>query len=312
LLSSQQMEIRHLQALVGIAEYGSFSAAAEALGTVQSNVSAHVARLERELGAVLVDRSTGRLTEEGEVVVARARQMLVEMNALIADVSAMRREVVGTVRCGMIGTTGRWLVPRLFAVLRERHPRVQMTVADGTSANLEPRLLNGQLDVAVVSLPVASDELSVTPLFEEDLMLVVPVDHPCALGPRPLPLRALADLDLVLPLPNTALRDEIDFVLRRAGVTLRPAMELDGIRMIASLTFDGYGPAILPATAVPQHMRERFDLVALEGFPRRRVGVAHRRRGLPSAPTRAVMDILNAITTDPGGRPSGLHPPKSS
>jgi len=303
------MEIRHLQALVGIAEYGSFSAAAEALGTVQSNVSAHVARLERELGAALVDRATGRLTEEGEVVVARARQMLVEMNALVADVSAMRREVVGTVRCGMIGTTGRWLVPRMFAMLRERHPRVQMTVADGTSANLEPRLLNGQLDLAVVSLPVSSDELSVTPLFDEDLMLVVPVDHPCATGPRPLPLQALVDLELLLPIPNTALRDEIDRVLRRACVTLAPAMELDGIRMIASLTFDGYGPAILPATAVPQHMRERFDLVPLEGFPRRRAGVAQRRRGLPSAPTRAVMDILHAITTDPGGRPAGLHPP---
>ena len=133
------MEIRHLQALVGIAEHGSFSAAAEALGTVQSNVSAHVARLEKELGAPLVDRAAGRLTEEGEIVVARARRMLVELSALVADVAAMRREVVGTVRCGMIGTTGRWLVPRLFALVRERHPMVRMTVADGTSASLEPR-----------------------------------------------------------------------------------------------------------------------------------------------------------------------------
>jgi len=303
------MEIRHLQALVGVAEHGSFSAAAEALGTVQSNASAHIARLERELGAPLVDRSAGRLTEEGEVVVARARRMLVEMVALVADVSAMRQEVVGVVRVGMIGTTGRWLVPRLYALLRERHPRVQMTVADGTSANLEPRVLNGQLDLAVVSLPIIGDELMATPLFEEDLMLVVPIDHPYASAPCPLPLAALAELALVLPLPNTALRDEIDGAMRRAGVTLRPAMELDGIRMIASLTFDGFGPAILPATAVPRHMRERFALVALEGFPRPRVGGALRRRGLPSAPTRAVMELLNAVALDPHERPHGLHPP---
>jgi DNA-binding transcriptional LysR family regulator len=303
------MEIRHLQALVGVADHGSFSAAAEALGTVQSNVSAHIARLERELGAPLVDRSAGRLTEEGEIVVARARRMLVEMVALVADVSAMRREVVGTVRAGMIGTTGRWLVPRLFALLRVRHPRVQMTVADGTSASLEPRLVNGQLDLAVVSLPVLGDELAATPLFEEDLMLVLPIEHPLARASRPLPLAALTDLDLVLPLPNTALRDDIDSALRRANVTLNPALELDGIRMIASLTFDGFGPAILPATAVPLHMRERFALVALEGFPRRRVGVAQRRRGLPSAPTRAVIELLNAVANDPAQRPMGLHPP---
>ncbi len=303
------MELRHLQALVGVAEHGSFSAAAEALGTVQSNVSAHVARLERELGAPLVDRATGRLTEEGEVVVARARRMLVEMAALVADVSAIRQEVVGTIRAGMIGTTGRWLVPRLFSLLRERHPGVRMTVADGTSANLEPRLVNGQLDLAVVSLPVPGDEVTATPLFDEDLMLVVPVDHPFARLPRPLPLAALTELELLLPLSNTALRDDIDRAVHVAGVTLQPALELDGIRMIASLTFDGFGPAILPATAVPLHMRERFELISLEGFPRRQVGVAMRRRGLPSAPTRAVIDILHTIANDPHHRPLGLHAP---
>ncbi len=241
-------------------------------------------------------------------MVARARRMLVEMDALVADVSAMRQEVVGTVRAGMIGTTGRWLVPRLYAMLRERHPGVQMTVSDGTSASLEPRLLSGQLDLAVVSLPVVGDELIGTPLFEEDLMLVVPTDHPLASAPRPLPLAALCALKLMLPLPNTALRDEIDAALRRAGVTLRPAMELDGIRMIASLTFDGYGPAILPATAVPRHMRERFELVPLAGLPRRRVGVAQRRRGLPSAPTRAVIALLDIVANDTDDRPAGLHP----
>ncbi len=172
--------------------------------------------------------------------------------------------------------------------------------------------MNGQLDLAVVSLPVVGDELVATPLFEEDLMLVVPHEHPFASAERPLPLAALTELDLVLPLPNTALRDEIDAALRRAGVSLTPALELDGIRMIASLTFDGFGPAILPATAVPSHMRERFDLVPLEGFPRRKVGVAQRRRGLPSAPTRAVIDILNAVANDPDERPHGLHPPTDS
>jgi len=302
------MNLRHLQAIVGIADHGGFSAAAEALGTVQSNVSAHVARLEKELGTTLVDRSTGKLTEEGDIVVDRTRRMLVELDSMVADVAAMRQQVVGTVRVGMIGTTGRWLAPALFAHLRERHPLVQMTVADGTSATLEPRVASGQLDLAVVALPVSGDELTATPLFEEDLMLVVRDDHPLATASVPLPLRALTELDLLLPLRNTALRDDIDAALRRAGVTLRPATELDGIRLIASLTFDGYGPSILPSTAVPAHMRDHFRLLPLEGFPRRRVGVALRRRGLPSAPTRAVIELLNMIATDVGRMPAGVHP----
>src|SRR5438309_2203812 len=92
------MDLRQLAALVAVAEHGTFSAAADALHTVQSNVSTHVARLERELGTTLVDRSAGRLTEEGELVVARARRIQAELDALATDVASLRHEVAGTTR----------------------------------------------------------------------------------------------------------------------------------------------------------------------------------------------------------------------
>jgi DNA-binding transcriptional LysR family regulator len=85
-------------------------------------------------------------------------------------------------------------------------------------------------------------------------------------------------------------------------------MELDGVRLIASLAFDGYGPAILPATAVPGHLRGRFLVLPVEGLPRRRGGVAQRRRGLPSAPVRAVVDVLGVVVTDVLSMPEGIHP----
>ncbi|HZU79000.1 MAG TPA: LysR family transcriptional regulator, partial [Acidimicrobiales bacterium] len=171
------MELRHLQALVAVAEHGSFSSAADALGTVQSNVSSHVARLERELGATLVDRSAGRLTPEGEVVVARAYRVVGELEALTADLGALREEVAGFVRAGMIGTTARWLVPLLLAELQLRHPKLRLMVAEGTNTLLEPQLAAGRLDIAVVTLPLAGRDLVFEPLFEEDLVLVVPVDE---------------------------------------------------------------------------------------------------------------------------------------
>ena len=323
------MDLKHLQAVVGIAETGSFSAAAAALGTVQSNVSAHVARLERELEVSLVDRSTGALTEEGEVVVARARRMLAELDAMVADVVAMRHEVRGNVHLGVIGTTARWLVPRLFEGLRATHPQIRLTVTDGTNSTLEPQVVSGQLDLAVVTMPVQSDELSTAPLFEEELVLVLPRAHPltaphAARAARPpgaaqpvptVPLRKLGDLDLLLPAPGTALREEIDAACARAGVVLHPTMELDGLRMIASLTFDGHGAAILPATAVPAHLRTEFCLLPVQGLPPRRVGVALRMRGLPSAPTRAVIDLLTHAVHgagDLGDVAGGLHPAPES
>jgi DNA-binding transcriptional LysR family regulator len=301
------VELKHLQALVGIADTGSFSAAAATIGTVQSNVSAHIARLERELDTQLVDRSSGRLTDEGEVVVGRARRVMNELEAMVADVTALRQEVVGTVRLGMIGTTGRWLVPQLFDLLRLRHPHIHLNVAEGSSAQLELQLGTGQLDLAVVTVPLSGDEVVVAQLFDEDLVLVVARDHP--LGKESsLPLSRLADMELLLPAPGTALRAEIDSAVVPARVTLRPSMELDGVRMIAALVFDGYGPAILPATVVPGHLRERFSVIPIEGFPRRRVGVAQRRRGLPSAPVRAVIDVLGLLVRDDLAMPEGIHP----
>src|SRR5690349_18405736 len=120
------MDLRQLAAIVAVADHRSFSAAARSLHTVQSNISTHVARLERELGVTLVDRTSGRLTEEGTAVVERARRIQRELEALVADVAAVNREITGTARIGVIGTTARWLVPRLLESMAERYPRVQV------------------------------------------------------------------------------------------------------------------------------------------------------------------------------------------
>src|SRR4030088_1835545 len=167
------MDLRQLSALVAVADQGSFSAAAEALHTVQSNVSNHVAHLEKELGVQLVDRHAGELTEEGQAVVERARRVSAELDALVADVAAIRHEVVGTVRLGMIGTTARWLLPPLLARLAEQHPKVHLIVVDSGSATLEPQLASGSLDLGVVTLPVPATDLVGRRLFDEDLVLVV-------------------------------------------------------------------------------------------------------------------------------------------
>ena len=301
------MELRHLQALTAISDHGTFSAAAEHLNTVQSNISAHVARLERELGAPLIDRADGTLTEEGRVVVARSRRILSELDALVSDVAACKDEVTGTVRVGMIGTTARWLVPRLIDLARKRHPNLRLVVVEGNTTGLEPQLPSGQLDLAVLHLPVSGRDLVARLLFEEDLMLVVPDDHPMAAATTTLTLKDLAELELLLPVPGTAFRDELDAVTRPLGITLKPAAELDGLRLIASLTFDGYGPAILPATAIPSSHRSQFRGIRVEGLPRRRVGVAQRSRGLPSAPTRALNDLLKEVVAMPEDRPAGVH-----
>src|SRR5579863_8756279 len=301
------MELRHLQALVAVAEHGSFSSAADHLGTVQSNISAHVARLERELGTTLVDRSAGRLTADGEVVVARAYRVMGELDALVADVGALREAVAGNVRVGILGTTARRLVPTLLADLSLNHPRLHLVVADGTTLGLEPQLAAGRLDLAVLTFPVPGRDLVSEPLFEEDIVLVVPTDDDPLAGVERIDIGDLERFELLLPAPGTPFRGEIDAAVKPAGVRLRPRVELDGVRLLASLTFEGYGPAVLPATAVPPHLRSRFRLVHVEELPPRHVVLAQRTRGMPSAPARAVLDTLRDVMERSDLLPPGVR-----
>ena len=301
------MDLRQIQALIAIADHGSFSAAAAALHTVQSNVSSHVARLEKELGVQLVDRQSGTLTEEGAAVVERGRRALSEIEAAASDVAALRDEVNGTARIGMIGTTARWLAPLLLEAAAQRHPKLRLVIGEGTSATLEPHLASGSLDAAIVNLPQGNPDLVEHALFDEDLILVLPTDHPLA-GRSNVDVRDLDGFELLLPAPGTAFRIEIDEACRAAGVTLTPRAELDGVRLMASLAVKGLGPAILPATGASEGVLS-LARVTVVGLPRRKVGVVLRRRGRPSAPARATLEVLECVVKDNLDPAMGLHPP---
>ena len=301
------MELRQLSAIVGIADHGSFSAAAGALQTVQSNISAHVKKLERELGCELVDRSTGRLTEAGALVVARSRRVQVELDAMLSDVLALTREVAGTVRIGIIGTTARWLVPQLLRTAPQRYPHLHLVFVELTTTRLDAQLATGEVDLAVLNLPAKGTDLALTPLFEEDLVLVVPADHPLA-GSRGQHPRARRGCPCCCPLPAPRFGPTSMPSSTRPARRCSRRAEIDGTRLIASLTFEGWGPSILPATAVPSYLRGSFALVKLTEIPRRLVGVVQRATGLPSAPARAVLDLLTEIVFDPSRIPEGLSP----
>lgn len=307
LASFRVMNLHQLRALSAVGRYGSFSAAADVLHTVQSNVSAHVARLENELQAVLVDRATGQLTEQGKAVVSRATRVEMELEAIASDLAALRHEVIGTARVGMIGTTARWLVPPLLALSAERHPALRLEIIEGTSGAHDASLMTGAVDLAIGTRPRDAHDLVFEALFDEDLVLVVPSSDPIA-ERKEVSLRDVESLPMLLPLPGTAFRAEIDHAAAEAGVVLFRRAEVDGTRLLASLTFDGHGPAILPATAVPEYMRNSWSLVHVREMPRRQVGITTRLRGRPTAPARAVLDILREVTA-PGSRlPEGLNP----
>lgn len=301
------MDLRQLTTLIAVAEEGSFSAAARSLHTVQSNVSTHIAHLEKELGATLVDRATGALTEEGRVVLGRARHIQVEVAAIAADVAALRDEISGNVRLGCIGTVGRWLVPLVLQQVTTDHPGIHVVVVDATTNSLVPQLLSDSLDLAVVNLPITDPDLTAEPLFDEERLVIAPMNHPLA-GRGSVTFQQVCEHPLLLEPVGTSFRDELDTQAAAIGMSLQAFAEVDGLRLITTLAFQGFGAAIVPATAAPPWLEGDWERVAVEGLPRRSVGLATRRRGLPSAPARALHDVVTQVVAEEAASVGGVHP----
>ncbi len=300
------MDLRQLSALVAIADHGSFSAAAKALYTVQSNVSGHISRLERELGVTLIDRTGRELTNEGMMVLERARRIQREFEGIAADIASLGTTVAGDARIGVIGTTARWLMPLVLRALGRDHPLVHAILAEGTTSNLVPRLLSGALDAAIVHLPVDEPELRVVPLFAEDLVVITPADHPLATVSE-VSLRTLSAYPLLLPPHGTALRRVIDRAVHTAGVTLIAQAEIDGVRLLASLAQEGFGPTIVPTTTVPIWVTGEFRRVAVPELPRRVVGWVQSRRPAAAAPAKATLDVLRNIIAEHAAEQPGVY-----
>ena len=305
------MDVRQLAAIVAIADHGTFSAAARSLFTVQSNVSGHVSRLEKELGVVLVDRSQGGLTEDGVRVVERARRVLNEIEDIAADVSERYDRVVGHTRIGVIGTTARWLTPLLLTRLGTDHPNVRAIVREGASSALVPNVMSGELNAAIIHLPIDEPELVVDPLFAEDLILLVGRDHRLA-GTESVAIDELNDEPLLLPPTGSAMRKLLDRAAAANDVTFRAQAEIDGVRLLAAMALDGFGAAIVPATAIPNALPDAFRRLNVPQLPRRVVASVRKRRPSPSAPTHVALETLRAVISDQGVLQPGVHPGTSA
>lgn len=288
------MELRHLDTLLAIADEGSFTAAADALATVQSNVSDQVRQLEAELGVPLLVRSRrgAEPTEFGVLVLDRARRVHRELEAMRADLALLQGLDAGYARLGVVGTASRWLVPALVADLRERAPGVRLRVNEGASERLFAEVVDGELAQAVVTEPVNDRRLVVEHLLDEDLVGIVAGG--VELPPEPVPLSAFADLPLVLPPEPNPLRIEVERAAEAEGLTLTVPVEVEGIRLIADLVVAGDYASILPETAIPPELK-RVRIVTIANLPPRRLAIVSARDAQLSLADQAVRESVGRL-----------------
>lgn len=299
------MDLRQLRSFLAVIDHGSFSAAAEALFTVQSNVSAHVARLEAEFGVRLLDRRTRELTPAGLAVERHGREVLRHLTAIGDDLAALEDRIIGEVAIGATPSIGLWVIPPTVALARRELPEVSVTVVEGQSDALVQQLLTGELDLALTT-GARNPDVSSTPLFEEDIVAVVAHDHPLA-AKASISLSELAGQELLLPLHDNPLYGHIAQSFEAARLPLRVGLEVGSSTLVSALAGAGVGVALVPATVVSDQTN-RSVRKPIDGMAPRGVALTTRSSHQLSRAGAAIRSIIVRTARATAASMPGCHP----
>lgn len=237
--------------VVAVAETASFTRAAERCHVVQSALSHQVARLEKELGARLFERTSRRvrLTTAGEAFLPAARRALEAAERARTDVAAAIGEIRGGLTVGSIPAVAAVDLPAVLRDYRLRHPQVRISLRAGSSEQLVERVREGQLDAALLGvqpgfLPQGIHDRE---LAHTRHVAVVAPDHPLA-GGGEVDIRRLAEETFVDFADGSAARAQSDQAFAAAGLRREVAFEVSGVELMAPMVRHGLGIALLPAT----------------------------------------------------------------
>jgi len=276
------VNLRDLEYLVAVADHRHFGRAADACFVSQPTLSTQIRKLEAELGVTLIERGSrdAMLTPVGEQVVARARAVLRGVEELREIAARASDPEVGTLRLGAFPTLGPYLLPHVVPPLHQRFPRLELLLVEEKTEELLARLRAGQLDAALLALPVEEERFVVSELFEEQFVLAVPVGHALAEMPEPISTGSLAGHRLLLLEDGHCLREQALSVCSMAGASERDGFRATSLETLRQMVASDVGITLLPELAVTPPVPESPDIRLLRfgaPAPSRRIGLVWRK-----------------------------------
>ena len=299
LIDQNQVDLKALRALVAVADHGSFRAAARSLGYTQSAISHQVGTLERALEAPLFTRPGGRgavtLTPAGDVAYLRARRVLGEVETMGADVAAVQRGEVQTLRIGVFQTATTELMPGALRTLREQRPDVEVSLSEiRDSALTLDRLATGELDLAFMVNAEPDERVRSIPLLDDPWVILTRRDSELAAAQDPT-FDMLDGVDLVAWNRRWRTQLELEQAWRRRGISPRVVYRTDDNLALQRLVAAGYGHACLDRLGASGAVEPSLTwLEPKETLIPRRIAMCHSRRRAPSAAAVIIMDAVRA------------------
>jgi DNA-binding transcriptional LysR family regulator len=289
------MNLSALKLFCDVVRCRSFSQAATMGGITQSAVSQAIIQLEKETAVQLIDRSKRPfvLTAEGEIFYSTFCDMLHRYDTALADVQALRQEMSGLVRVAAIYSVGLHDMAACMQNFMSRYPKARVRLQYLLPNRVHESVLNGEMDIGIISYPTQTRELAVIPLRSEQMVLVCHPQHHLA-GTEQVSLRQLHEENFIAFDRDLAICKELDRYLREHQVAVRKVMEFDNIETIKQAIEIGAGLSVLPEPTVRKEVRSG----ALAAVPiadatlERPIGIIHRHRMTFTPVLRKFIEVL--------------------
>ncbi|HQV57228.1 MAG TPA: DNA-binding transcriptional regulator OxyR [Ilumatobacteraceae bacterium] len=287
------MNLQDLRYLVAVADHRHFGRAAESCFVSQPTLSTQIRKMEKELGVELIERSPRQvmLTETGERVVERARIILSEATTISEIARQAADPESGTLRIGLFPTLGPYLLPHVIPTIRAQFPKLELLLVEDKTERILAQVANGELDAALVALPIDDSKLVVDELFTEDFILAVPADHPLASHHPPVPQSVMSGEAMLLLEDGHCLRDQALSVCHLSGAGERLGFRATSLETLRQMVAAGVGATLLPRLAVEPPVADVQGIRLLpfiDPAPSRRIAMVWR-------PTSAARTLLPRV-----------------
>lgn len=295
------MELKQLEYFMAVCRELHFTRAAEKLGIAQPSLSQQIRLLEHEIGTPLFDRVGKKtvITEAGKTLLHHSYNVFHELSQARAAISELQGLQRGSIKIGSLLTVVNYLLPPTVIEFHRRYPNVELSVFGLRTKDIFDGLLQNELDLGIVFLPMEHDDLETIPLYKQNLALAAPANHPVAKEPF-VTLDVLKETPSVLLPATYYLRQLIDEHCRSLDFAPQPVMEMTTMESIVNMVVKGVGVTILPKAYLDYIDNPNIRTVPIQNpVLTTQIGIVYRKNKYLCAASRVFMEqLITSVKSD--------------
>ena len=290
---SPNLTTKQLRAIVALARFGSFVAAANSLGISQPGLSRIIQQAEGLLGVTLFLRGTRTVTlsEAGREFVPVAERLTVELEQQTKRIRALDGELRGQLVIASLMSIAHQVLPTALVEFRRRYPKMMIRVREGFGPQVAEDVQSGIVDIGIGNAPSASPDILIESVVDELFFAVLPIEHRLAKRDA-VKLDDLVSEQLVSMPIESGLRRLIDLAANRSGVALDHSLITNQFGTLFQFVASGLGVGIVPATVLPPRTERTLKVVRIRPVMKRRIGILRRSDRLLHEPAALFLQLF--------------------